>query len=467
MVIVLLLYPILSENSAQNTQYPTALYTIEDGLSHNSVQWIEKDRYGFIWTSTFTGLDRFDGTGFKNYAKRSPGNFIFRFKTQIKLDSKGELWFFDPNDQCIRYDYRHDSFYQPFHFSEEDDLHFVPIREENGDSWAYNESSIYRISGPPYDSARIAGKFNLDENTGEVLQMLELSENEVWLSTTTGLYHLSDTSGGIKLTRFELKIKNLNGLPRIDRIVSWGDKVWILSDFKIYLLQLPSQPDDGENHVIRGERIFMERKEMELERDHDIFAIAGDGNRNIYFRTMNGVYQYAFDSKEIVRIYEEDYGQLDGGEGEFQFAMIHDQVGILWVGTDKGLLKIITGKKAFRTINPEPGVGEEPKKLKTNAVLIDKQDNLWIGTVGDGLYRGIPDRYGTYERWEHYMPDPADPFSLLTKGIWVIYEDARGNIWIPGQNIDLSGTTPRSIIVGCYLNQFNFLSCERRLGLWV
>ena len=31
----------------------------------------------------------------------------------------------------------------------------------------------------------------------------------------------------------------------------------------------------------------------------------------------------------------------------------------------------------------------------------------------------------------------------------------------------MSLATPRSILVGCYLNQFNFLSCERRLGLWI
>ncbi len=74
---------------------------------------------------------------------------------------------------------------------------------------------------------------------------------------------------------------------------------------------------------------MMEQPDIELERDHDIYTLAWDGVRNLYFRTMNGVYKYSVDTKKTDRIYAEDYGQLDGGEGDFQTAMMYDPDGIL------------------------------------------------------------------------------------------------------------------------------------------
>ena len=41
--------------------------TKDDGLSHNSVNFIFRDSRSFMWFCTDGGLDRYDGYGFKNY----------------------------------------------------------------------------------------------------------------------------------------------------------------------------------------------------------------------------------------------------------------------------------------------------------------------------------------------------------------------------------------------------------------
>ncbi|MFW5820693.1 MAG: two-component regulator propeller domain-containing protein [Bacteroidota bacterium] len=41
-------------------------YTLDQGLSHNTVFSIEQDYQGFIWFGTHEGLNRFDGYEFKN-----------------------------------------------------------------------------------------------------------------------------------------------------------------------------------------------------------------------------------------------------------------------------------------------------------------------------------------------------------------------------------------------------------------
>ena len=42
-------------------------YSLEDGLSQNTIQSILQDDKGYIWLATWNGLERFDGYSFKNY----------------------------------------------------------------------------------------------------------------------------------------------------------------------------------------------------------------------------------------------------------------------------------------------------------------------------------------------------------------------------------------------------------------
>ncbi|MEK7256897.1 MAG: hypothetical protein AAB316_19235, partial [Bacteroidota bacterium] len=45
-------------------------FTIQDGLSNDGTYWLEsliQDREGFMWFTTFNGLNRFDGKDFKKY----------------------------------------------------------------------------------------------------------------------------------------------------------------------------------------------------------------------------------------------------------------------------------------------------------------------------------------------------------------------------------------------------------------
>ena len=44
-----------------------AHYTVEDGLTSNSVNAVCQDTNGFIWMATQFGISRFDGMNFKNF----------------------------------------------------------------------------------------------------------------------------------------------------------------------------------------------------------------------------------------------------------------------------------------------------------------------------------------------------------------------------------------------------------------
>src|ERR1700733_7310486 len=71
-------------------EYSYTHYDIADGLAGSVVYCITQDKDGFIWTGSETGVSRFDGTHFKNYAVADglPDVEVL----QMFGDSKGRVW---------------------------------------------------------------------------------------------------------------------------------------------------------------------------------------------------------------------------------------------------------------------------------------------------------------------------------------------------------------------------------------
>ncbi|HJS56350.1 MAG TPA: two-component regulator propeller domain-containing protein, partial [Chitinophagaceae bacterium] len=88
--------------TAQRFNFSFEQFTTENGLSHESIVSITKDKDGFIWIGTASGLNRFDGISFKVFLNHPdqqqtiPGNYI----AGTTLDNKGYLWVATNNGLC-------------------------------------------------------------------------------------------------------------------------------------------------------------------------------------------------------------------------------------------------------------------------------------------------------------------------------------------------------------------------------
>ena len=85
-------------------------YTIDDGLSQNTVYKVFQDSRGYIWLGTQGGLDRFNGYEFKHYEHESNDStsIVNGWIRAINEDEDGLLWlgtvggnlgWFDPYDE--------------------------------------------------------------------------------------------------------------------------------------------------------------------------------------------------------------------------------------------------------------------------------------------------------------------------------------------------------------------------------
>jgi len=69
-------------------------YSLEEGLSHTKVESIIQDRKGFIWISTWNGLNRFDGYEFKTYNSNTVRNKVLTDNriNNITENNFGNIW---------------------------------------------------------------------------------------------------------------------------------------------------------------------------------------------------------------------------------------------------------------------------------------------------------------------------------------------------------------------------------------
>lgn len=103
-VVVFILVEVVSASG--QPKYKVEFYTTEQGLSHQAVTTLLKDREGFMWFGTWDGINRFDGHSFLAH-KSSPGDLSQLGNDRIDQtveDQSGHLWIQAYDKQIYRFD---------------------------------------------------------------------------------------------------------------------------------------------------------------------------------------------------------------------------------------------------------------------------------------------------------------------------------------------------------------------------
>lgn len=147
--------------------------------------------------------------------------------------------------------------------------------------------------------------------------------------------------------------------------------------------------------------LFIEDNQK-FDRIYGMLFVEGKGT---YISTKKGF--YIWDGKKI-----KTFGKKEGLDVEVIYSAIADKEGNIYLGTQKGIW-FYNGKKFY--------IPEKFKDIKSevNEIFIAKDNSLWVGTHGMGLY--------------HYFDENVEVFNeengFPNDFIWGINEDNDGFIW--------------------------------------
>ncbi len=220
--------------------------------------------------------------------------------------------------------------------------------DRQNNKWFYNNEGIYVLGIT--DFTQISEENGLSSNS--VRSIIQDFENNIWVGTN---------SAGVN----KLHYKIFKTFSVEDGLISDGVAPVMKSKKGIVYV---GNNCGGINKIIDGKII---RQEIP-EGNTCVWSLLEDSSENLWIGTYGGgLFKYKND-KQVIH-----YTKSNGLPDELVFALYEDNTGKIWLGTDKGVYTIVND-----SIYP---FKKEIIKSKTVYFLQDNESNIWIGTT-NGLY---------------------------------------------------------------------------------
>jgi len=363
--------------------YSIHTWQAEDGLPQNVITAVVPTREGYIWVGTYNGLARFDGVRFKDYnSGNTPGMSSSRV-TSLLEDHDGNLWIGHEGGELTRFKSgRFEAVAAPTNWSPqaitylvEDEAHCLWLTSREGELTRLQDGLTYLPTVGPgagiIKSRALCSDGRIWVGRNGVISALEGGRWKTldFDEAATGNYVQAvcpSRRGGLWVVRNEMIRRWNNGKWEED----WGLAPW------------------GRSGGING---LVETQSGTLA--------AGSASAGLFLISGEGKVQH--------------YSRTNGLGSDWVQTVCQDQEGNLWVGTHDGL--VMLRETCIEAISP-------PDKWQGRAALsvaAGKDDAVWVGTEGGGLYR----RQG--EAWSHFGSEDGLP----SQYIWSVSEDASGCLW--------------------------------------
>lgn len=359
-----------------------------EGLSQNDVNCIYQDAQGFMWFGTHDGLNKYDGYNFTVYTPDPSNktsinsNLIFT----ITGDKQDNLWI-GTSGNGLNY----------FNKSTEEFTHFVHD-ESNPNSISNNQVFNIFIDSKnrlwvaanraidiadlsqPLDSLKFKkldinknNKYKFEnENKFNVHSFFEDSKNQIWISTSMGLFKLDESNNGFNFKLYgptSRRIKTITETPNGILLVAISRN--------ILALDLNNDNDTlkkiGNGNSLTSTTTF----------DDILFD-----NKFLWVGAGNGLFQFDILNKNKLKPYSfhnHDPRNNNSLSKNTITSLFKDKTGIIWVGTNGGgINKFDPERKHIEHIKNT----FDTKSLsydKIRCFYEDSHNNLWVGTEGGGI----------------------------------------------------------------------------------
>ncbi len=442
----------LANHILAQSMFTVTHYGINEGLSHKMVKNIEQDSKGYIWLSTWNGINKFDGytfRDFKSYTQdkiRMGNNRI----ESINVSSRDNIWVYTYDGLVYLFNPDKEMFEDVFSDHQNKFIKRVKCLK-NGITWITTESGdLYRIDEniPNYkDSIRFYGR-TIHPYIGDNIYDIFLdSDGDEWIITNKGVttignkkvtsnisfQYIHEVGGSIVLgsSNGYLAQYSANGqitplllptqLKVINRIKEVNnEKLVIITPTEILTYNaknksLVSSQLEGNEEFISSERSYADSKGIVW-----------------LYATGRKIIRYDSNNNRIERLTYPDFSDIQTINSSTRF-FHEDECGQIWLLLREGVFCYYD--PATYTI--KPAVYNHAGKKRTYTLngrnhYVDTHRNLWIITR-DGI-DNLSFRKKDYEWIAASSTDDRNAGLYEEKEVRGIFEDELNRLWLGIKN---------------------------------
>jgi ligand-binding sensor domain-containing protein/signal transduction histidine kinase len=365
--------------------YSIRSWHTEDGLPTNTLSSALQTRDGYMWFGTYAGLARFDGESFHDYnAGNTPALEDGRISCLFE-DSHGTLWIGHETGVITRY---HNGRFEDVTLRPQAAREKVTAigSDENGRIWAM----------------RLNGGVDALDDTVQLPSLIapELPAIMSWTRNAQGNIWISENGQLARLTDSKLAVMSITTDNRPN-----------------YVLCAAPSASGGAWLVCAGEGIRRWRDGQWVEDRGKYPAPPGSISCCLELRDgtfalgtiYSGLYLMFKDGRPPVH-----FDQTNGLPQNWVRFLYEDREGNLWIGSGSAGLAAIH-QSPFSVLNsPDQWQGRT-----VISVAPGRDNSLWIGTEGNGIYN-----YSN-QTWTHY----GEAEGLANQYVWAVNEDPAGQVW--------------------------------------
>lgn len=362
-------------------QTPTSIenFSIKDGLSQSAINCIYQSSDGILWFGTQDGLNEYDGYKFTifKYNPENSNSLSNNYINDITEDKNGNLLIGSRGGLTIW---------------NRTENKFTNFKNENNSPNSISDNNVLQVLY--LDSTIwVLTKSSLDKYIGDNT----FEQNKFYVDSTTTLYTYnsldltSDSEGNIWLATKD------------------GINVFYPDQNNFYRIY-----DNGDNSLSNKK----------------IRNLLFDKNFNLWIGTFYGLNKF---NKNTGRFFSYFY---NGDKNNIRENTINniliDNNGVFWIGTKNGL----------KTFNNENIIDFDNEKLngikdQITSIVSDLSGNIWIGTIGNGLYKVTTHK----PKFTNFSDFPR----IADKTIFGIWAD-EDNIWAGSNGLYIIDKKTKKII---------------------
>ncbi|MCU4175567.1 two-component regulator propeller domain-containing protein [Carboxylicivirga sp. N1Y90] len=458
-IIVLALTFALNQLNAQDKNYSPKQFSIDNGLSQNTVHTILKDKRGFIWVGTQDGVNRYDGVGvsvIKEGSNRETDLINGTVTKMVEDVSRNKLYISTNGGGLSVFDYNTEKL-KHFTYSNDSgsiisDYLFDIALDNKGMLWVAASHGLCQFNPDSevfknYEYQK-DNEYSIPNTT--ITSLVINSANDIWLGTygrgIVKFDRANERFYSFYNTLFEEQSGNSNIISRIAE--DYNGDILIASDDGLHRFCMK----DSTYEFIGFRNTIVKSIAKGVENDLWI-GTSGSGIRNVNSKGI--ITEYNFGSESfvpddfIIDLFVDDrnhmwigtkssglfHVNLDGEKfqhitegtddngivGRSVYALAEGTNNEIWIGTNVGLTCWNSRLNSYKSVF----INGEGVDFSVWALYFEKPNYLWIGT-STGLYK-----YNTTTASKvHYTYSEQNKSGIPDKEIYAIARDKLNRIWI-------------------------------------